>query len=176
MAHDYDDNVLLDSDEEGGKAKKTKDFIPKPRLLTAPANKLAAIAGHTSSSHVEETRRSKADSVSSNAAISPGNSHKDLKFIDSPSMDPGVRISQATTSAVTGTGHGTGIHPVLHPKRENVGVRPGVANYTPILFLTDFLSRYITSLFGISTFCYFLRKKIVQYLDWLSFLSGLAIY
>lgn len=48
MADDFDDDVLLDSDEDvstGSRAKKTKvsDFIPKPRILTSPASKLAFI-------------------------------------------------------------------------------------------------------------------------------------
>lgn len=62
MSDDCDDNVLLDADDGSGvKSRRSKpsDFIPKPRLLTAPASKLAAFAqsqpqtlpdgGHTSS-------------------------------------------------------------------------------------------------------------------------------
>ncbi|KAF6027317.1 TMEM134 [Bugula neritina] len=47
MAEDYDDNILLDSDEESSnKAKKSKasNFIPKPRILTAPASNKEDVA------------------------------------------------------------------------------------------------------------------------------------
>ena len=84
MAHDYDDNVLLDSDEEGARTKKTKDFIPKPRLLTAPASKLAAIAGQ-SSNQVEDGHQQHTDSHSSNEPN--GSSSQRNDYIEPPAAD-----------------------------------------------------------------------------------------
>ena len=83
MAHDYDDNVLLDSDEEGARTKKTKDFIPKPRLLTAPDSKLAAIAGQ-SSNQVEDGHQH-TDSHSSNEPN--GSSSQRNDYIEPPAAD-----------------------------------------------------------------------------------------
>ncbi|KAF6021796.1 TMEM134 [Bugula neritina] len=68
MAEDYDDNILLDSDEEStNRAKKSKasNFIPKPRILTAPASKLASIAHshRTSTDDANNSQRHTSDAL-----------------------------------------------------------------------------------------------------------------
>ena len=104
MATDYDDNILLDSDEDFTKPKKTKDFIPKPRLLTAPANKLASIAGHSQTTQAEESQRTTVDSREHSGSVREGQS-KD--FIDTPSVDPEVKVV-ATTASSNGSVHKIG--------------------------------------------------------------------
>jgi len=70
MAEDYDDNILLDSDEESSnKAKKSKasNFIPKPRILTAPASKLASIA-HSHRTSTDDANKYSKEDVAQSAA------------------------------------------------------------------------------------------------------------
>ncbi|XP_067929207.1 uncharacterized protein [Watersipora subatra] len=79
MADDYDENIFLDEAPEGTKTKKSKDFIPKPRLLTSPASTFASITGHSQASFTEEKHHE--GSISSDRTDSPNNSRK-VEFLD----------------------------------------------------------------------------------------------